>query len=114
MAHNRTIKELFIYANREALDEVRRKTILFKDPKSNKLPFEILLILSGKRNMIKDIYDKAFKIEKVVWPNGNDLPIEINKDSLKDSINNLPGVKSLIIKVIRTYIIIFNFCEDVE
>ena len=114
MARNRIIEELFVYTNREAFDKACRKTILFKDPKSDKSPLELLSALSGKGNIIKDIYDKASKIEKVVWPDGNDLPIEINKDSLEDLMNNLPNVKSLIIKAIRAYIVIPNFCKDIE
>ena len=59
-------------------------------------------------------YNKAFKIKKVAYPDGNNSPVKIDKDNLEDLINTLPNLKTLIIKSIRTYIIIPDFYENIE
>ena len=64
--------------------------------------------------MIKDVYNKAFKIKKVVYPDESDLFVEIDEDNLKDLMNTLLGFKVLIIKFIRTFIIIPDFRKDIE
>ena len=102
-----------IVQNRTVLDEARKKTILFEDPKGDKSPFKLLSFLGQKGNTVKELYERAAKINKITWPDGNDLPVRIKEDFLEDLIKYLPGLKRVIIKALRIYFVIPDFYKNI-